>query len=437
MGILLCIAAFIVTFVASRRSLVSGLAALTFVGYFYGILRANFPEAASHFIFDSAVVAFFLVHLFTTQDPEARRRSRAILPWLAVLVAWPVLLAFIPLQDPLVQLVGLRANIFFLPFLLIGARMSREDLLRFAIPVAWMNLVAFFFAAVEYFIGIDRFYPHNSNTEIIYRSADVAGAQYRIPGIFTGSHAYAGAMVTTLPLLIGAWSSPRTSPSQKILLMVAILASILGVFTAASRTHIIVLAIVMLACLISTRITIQLRAAILVAVAIVAGIVFTNTRLQRISTLQDTNSVSERVGSSVNTALIDLVFDYPFGNGLGGGGSSLPYFLENRVRNRVAVENEYARILIEQTSIGLCLWIAFLVWFISRRFSAIAPLWSLTEELSWIMVIAYFGTAVIGLGLLTSIPQTMFLLLCAGAVTSWKSESFIQPDPVPAELAVT
>jgi hypothetical protein len=198
-----------------------------------------------------------------------------------------------------------------------------------------------------------------------------------------------------------------------------------------------VLALVIVATLISNRIQLQMRAVIFALVAIVGVVVLSQARLQRISTLKDTGYVSQRVGGSVNSGFFDLLIEHPFGNGLGGGGTSLPFFLESRVRNRVLMENEYARIMLEQTCIGLCIWIAFLIWFISRRVSAIAKVWDLTDQLSWVAVVAYFGTGMIGIGLLTSIPQSMLLLLCAGAVTSWKAEPYLEDHGVPAELATT
>jgi hypothetical protein len=435
MGIFLCIAAFVITFVAARRSAVAGLGSLATTGYFYGILRANYPQTASHFIFDAAVVAFCLVWLFHTPDAATRRRSNAILPWLAVLIAWPVLLAFLPLQDPLVQLVGLRGNIFLLPFLLFGARLTREELYRFAMILAVLNLVAFVFAAAEYTIGLQLFFPHNANTELIYRSADVANAQFRIPSIFTGSHAYAGTMVMSMPLLIGAWAVPGIPAGRRMLLSISIVASILGIFAAASRVHTVVLAIVVLATLFSGRIRLQTRAAILAAAAVIAIVVLSQARLQRFTTLENSSAVSRRIGGSVNASFFDLLLEHPLGNGLGGGGTSLPFFLQNRVRNRVVMENEYARILLEQTCIGLCLWVLFIGWFLSRRFSAVGRLWDLTDQLSWVTSAAYFGTALIGIGMFTSIPQTMLLLLCAGSVTSWKLEEYLVAEETGVEYA--
>jgi hypothetical protein len=399
----------------------AGLGSLAVIGYFYGIVRANLPGVASHFIFDVAVAAFFLVHLFRRQSAESRLRSRAVLPWVLLLMVWPMFVAFLPLQDPLVQLVGLRGNIFLLPFLLFGARMTREELYRLALVLAVLNLVAFAFTAAEYGVGIQAFFPRNANTELIYRSADVANGQYRIPSIFTGAHAYAGTMVMSLPLLIGALSMPGISLWRRVVFMLAIFASVLGVFAAASRIHTVVLAVLVLATLFSFRVSLRTRVAILAGGAIVAALVLSQVRLQRFSSLQDSSYVEKRITGSVNANLFDLLLEYPLGNGLGGAGTSLPSFLENRIHHRVMMENEYARIMLEQTLIGLLLWIAFIVWFVSRRFSPGARLWDISEELSWVTVTAYLGTGLLGIGLFTSIPQTMLLLLCAGAATSWRA----------------
>jgi hypothetical protein len=98
------------------------------------------------------------------------------------------------------------------------------------------------------------------------------------------------------------------------------------------------------------------------------------------------------------------------------------------VRDRVTMENEYARILLEQSVIGLCLWVAFIGWFISRRFSAARTSWRTGEHLAWVACVLYFGSAMIGTGLLTSIPQTALLLICAGWVSSRAPAEWEQLD---------
>ena len=431
MGILLCLAAFVVVFLAGRRSLVAGLTAILGVGYFYGILRANFPDPASHFIFDAAVLALYATQLFRHQDPETNRNTRSVLLWLTLLVAWPVVLVFLPLQDPLVQLVGLRGNIFLLPFLLLGARLRREDIATLAARVAILNLVVFAVTAVEYRMGIEPFFPRNANTEIIYHSADVGTGEYRIPSTFTGSHAYAGTMVMSMPLLLAAWGFAETSRRRRTLLVCAMAASILGTFAAASRTHLIVMTAVIVAAFFSARVSVGARAVLVTVMALISVIVLTQERLQRFTSLQDTSYVSQRVGGSVNNSFWELPLEYPLGNGLGGGGTSLPYFLQDRLRNPVVMENEYARILLEQSPLGLCLWAAFIAWFVSRRFSPERASWELGEHMAWIACLLYFGTALIGLGLLTSIPHTALLLICMGWVSARRPPPLEQAAPEP------
>jgi len=63
------------------------------------------------------------------------------------------------------------------------------------------------FAGIEFFVGVEPFFPRNEVTYLIYKSKDIAGhTAYRIPSFFNNSHSYAGAVMVTLPLLLGLWS---------------------------------------------------------------------------------------------------------------------------------------------------------------------------------------------------------------------------------------
>jgi len=159
------------------------------------------------------------------------------MPWLALLAGWPILLFFLPVQDPLVQLVGLRGQIFFLPFLLIGAMLESDDYYVLAKWLAVLNLVAFGFAVAEYFEGIERFFPRNAVTTNMYGSKDlIAYTEYRIPSTFVSSASYCGVMVCTMPLLLNAWTQKRTGRLEYWLFTTALVAALLGVFMGASRS---------------------------------------------------------------------------------------------------------------------------------------------------------------------------------------------------------
>jgi hypothetical protein len=118
------------------------------------------------------------------------------------------------------------------------------------------------------------------------------------------------------------------------------------------------------------------------------------------------------------------------GNGLGGGGTSIPYFLQYLIKDPVRVENEYGRILLEQGIPGLLLWISFIAWAFTRKRPE-ANQWSFGRQLGWFTCAAYFGTAFIGTGLLTSIPQTCLLLLITGWIASPKQAKARVPVTVP------
>jgi hypothetical protein len=178
------------------------------------------------------------------------------------------------------------------------------------------------------------------------------------------------------------------------------------------------------------------------AIAAIAVLTLTNERFQRFKTL-DSSFVVERVGGSVNRNFLEILFEHPMGNGLGGGGTSTPYFLQGLVRNPIGIENEYGRILAEQGVIGLLLWISFIGWCAVRRTPFRPHAWLATRRLLWFGYMFYFLTAAIGIGMLTAIPQTFFLLLSIGWTTVVPVEersvrpyaAAVQRNRIPAQVA--
>ena len=75
----------------------------------------------------------------TPAQRAARHRTLSLQPWVAVLMAWPALMFFVPTQDWLIQLVGLRGAVFFIPFLLIGGRMEESDAARTFFPECFVE----------------------------------------------------------------------------------------------------------------------------------------------------------------------------------------------------------------------------------------------------------------------------------------------------------
>lgn len=418
-SIALCMAAALLSFVAARRSLVTGLLTVLGIGYAYGITRANLPETFSHFIFDAAVIALYAAQLLHALGPVRDPEFRHLKVWVGALILWPVLLYLVPLQDPLIQVVGLRGNIFFLPFLLIGARLGGVELRRLALGIAILNLLAFVMAVTEFFVGVSPFFPENPVTQLIYASKDIANyTAYRIPSFFTSAHAYAGTMVMTIPLLIGAFVQEHDRFWKQCGIFVGLFVTILGVFLSGTRSHFIVLMVAVVVSAFSGHQKLGTRVAWLAAFLVIALIVSGQERLQRFAQLSDTDMVGQRFAGSVNRSLIELAGKYPLGNGLGGGGTNIPYFLQNLVRESPQIENEYGRVLLELGIPGLCLWASFVVWIFTRRVAYRQDPWSFGRRVAWFTAAAYFAGGLIGVGLLTSIPQTCLLLLTTGWIAA-------------------
>jgi hypothetical protein len=427
--IIFCVAAFIGTLAAANRSLRQGLLALLAVGYGYGILRANFPDTATYMTFDAAVLAFYIGQLWRPLTPEQRTRTHDLRLWMTVLIAWPVVLFFaFPSDSPLVELVGLRANIFLIPFLLIGTRLDEDDLFWLAKGLAALNVAVVAVGVAEFFLGIGPFYPLNEVTELIYRSKDLVGqTAHRIPGTFSSAHAFAGTMVMTLPLLIGAWvQTVRHDRWIRRAFAIAIVASLLGVFMAAARTHMITAALLVAIVTFSGHLRGDQWVRWVVALAIVGYVVSGEERLQRFTTLQDTGFISERWTGSVNDGFFEALKAYPLGNGLAGGGTSVPYFLRGN-QSPLIMENEYARIGIEEGLPGLTLWVAFLGWVFLRWPGRRRDAWALGRMLGWVVSGVFFFSGLTGVGLLSSVPQTVLMLITMGWFVS-----HVSPAPLAA-----
>jgi hypothetical protein len=421
LAISVCGMAFVATLWATRRSLPFGIIVMLLFGYMYGIIRANLVEAASHFVFDAAVLGLYVGMLLRPRTAQQRRRVRKILPWFAILFAWPLLMLLIPLQDPIIQLVGFRAQVFFLPFLLVGAMLDDDDLRQLVYGLCALNLIAFAFAIAEYFIGVQKFFPMGETTRLIYGSEDVAGGgHFRIPSTFIASASYGGVMVLGIPWLAGAWQRKDFGQWSRALIASALFASALGVFLCASRTQALILIalVVVITFTMQARIGTYLGWGLIVAMAI--WFVVRAPRLQRVTTIRDASYVETRLKNSANASFLEAAESHPLGVGLGAGGTSIPYFLQYRLdgANQIVIENEYARIMLEQGLPGLFIWIIFIGWVLTRAAPRRSDKWFLARRLAWVATVLVLGTGVIGLGLLSWVPGTALLLLMMGWISA-------------------
>jgi hypothetical protein len=416
-GLVLSLLALVGAAVLTRRRRVDGLGWVLGCGYAYGILRANFLDGLSHFIFDCALVGLYLGR-FLLARPQPVRRERHVRGWFQVLFTWPffvvVLSPLLDSQHVFVQLVGLRAAIFMLPVLLIGSRLEEAELHRLGSWICVLNLLALSVAVAELVLGVERFFPLNAVTEIIYNSADVGPeGELRIPATFSNAHSFGGTMAGTLPLLLHRLGRPGGRP----LVLLALVGTAMGCFICGARTPVIQLGVMGVVLVASTRLSPRVLAAMAVVVLGVGYLVASSERFQRFQTLEDTDYVEERVGSSVNRGLLDILQDYPVGAGLGAaGGTSVPFFLSGYLRPQVGLESEVSRIQLEQGVVGLLCWAAFVGWTLARLPRAGERVTHLARRAMWAFVLSSWVTAFIGTGILTAIPGTVLLLMMMGVL---------------------
>ncbi|MEQ1872021.1 MAG: O-antigen ligase family protein, partial [Vicinamibacterales bacterium] len=242
---------------------------------------------------------------------------------------------------------------------------------------------------------------------------------HRIPASFVNAHAFAGTMVTTLVLLIGAWSQPHERRWIGPLMASASVASFLGVFMAATRTHMITAAVLAGVVTLTGGLSRSQRVRWLAALALIGYIVAADTRLQRFTTLTEKGALSERIGNSVNQNFFDVVAESPLGNGLTSGGTSVPYFLRSRHSGPpLLLESEYARIAIEQGLPGLLLWALFIFWVALKIPAGGHDSWLLGRRLAWAACLSIFVSGMLGIGMMASVPQASIMLLLIGWFTS-------------------
>jgi hypothetical protein len=412
-GFVLCILAFLTTFFVGMLNWRFSLCVLMAWGYFFGFLKANFVDSAGHFIFDASTIGFYFALMMTLTKVQNRFAWKPVKTWLILLIAWPVFMALIPLQHYLIQLVGLRGNIMWLPMVLVGAMMDGRSRVTFSIALVFLNWVSLAFAIAEYLLGVEIFIPTNQATSIVFNSNDIVGNQLRIPSIFANAHSYAGSMVATVPWLLGELIDNRKNPLKSYFLISGIVACVLGVFMAGPRQPVAILGLVITLFLLMGRINLAFLICLLVVGSVGSYFVYQNERMQRFMDLQDFDKVQARVELSLNSYFVDLVLDYPMGNGMGAGGTSIPYFLQTYLTNAVGLENEYSRILLEQGLIGLGIWIGFIIWLVFRKIDKKDPAFA-TKKLCWIYAVVILLTAWIGIGMMTTVPGTVLLMLAIG-----------------------
>src|ERR1700728_2597656 len=151
---LVCLFVFAACYVAGRHAVWIGFMVVMVVGYFYGIVRANVASSLGHFIFDFGAAGFYLALITRTDTPIQRFKIRRIMAWVLALAAWPLLMMLIPIQPFLIQLVGLRGQIFFLPFILVGAMLDDREMRKIAAGLAILSLIEIAFALAEVKFGL-------------------------------------------------------------------------------------------------------------------------------------------------------------------------------------------------------------------------------------------------------------------------------------------
>jgi hypothetical protein len=428
MTVIFPLVAFAGVLLATSKSLGHGFLAMYAVGYFSGVVRANYLSVYTTFMFDAAVLGLYLGFLLVQYRRAAGVWSGPAGPFVLSLIAWPTLLSLMPVNNLLVQFVALRATVWFLPVLLIATRLTVTDLAVVSRGLVVLNLVALAGGLYVYQHGVEALYPQNSVTLIIYKSRDVAGFQYhRIPSTFLSAHAYGATMLSTLPFLLDRVAGVGVGLADRGLAAVGVVAAAGGLLMCAARSPLVVFAAAAAVAWTLNRFSLALGlgGAVLVGgMILVAG---SNERFQRASSLGDTESVAARLHGSANEQFLVLLMDYPGGAGMGSSvGTSIPYFLADVAPQQIGLENEFSRILIDQGWVGLGGWLAFVGWLFVRPPPTRPPAaWRLGVVFMYSLCLAIWMTAFTGAGTLSSIPASVLILTQMGVLVAVRARGAV------------
>lgn len=432
MGIAFFLVAFAVVLLATFCSLGWGFLALVAVGYFNGVIRANFLGVFSTFMFDAAVLGLYVGYFLGKSRWAEGLGSGPAGRFVLFLIVWPTLLCLLPINHFLVQCVALRATVWFLPVLLIATRLTTANLAVFARGLAVLNLVALAGGIYIFENGVEALYPKNAITQIIYLSKDVSELNYhRVPSTFLNAHAYGGTMLMTLPFLLGRLVGLKVRIAERCLAVAGVVAAAGGMLMCGARSPLVMFTLTLAIAWLLSRFSLTLG---LVGVVLVAGglrFASTSERFQRASSLEDTEMVGNRVATSANASFLDLLGRYPLGAGMGSSwGTSIPYFLADLAPEPIGLENEFCRILVDQGWFGLGGWLAFLVWlFIRPPPTRSAVPWRLGLVMMYSLALASWVSAFIGAGTLSSVPGTVILLTQMGVLVGVRARGAV-PEPV-------
>jgi hypothetical protein len=119
---------------------------------------------------------------------------------------------------------------------------------------------------------------------------------------------------------------------------------------------------------------------------------------------------------------VEAAETHPLGLGLASAvGTSIPYFLEATARPQYGMENEYARLVLEEGIPGATLWIVFVLWVLLTDPRKNARFGGAFELGAWAICVLAWVQGLIGTGILASVPVTMLLFVYMGVLAAQKT----------------
>ena len=136
----------------------------------------------------------------------------------------------------------------------------------------------------------------NAITQTIYNSNDVAGYKYhRVPSSFLNAHIYGGTMLATMPFLLDRLAGVTVRLLDRCLALAGVVAAAGGLLMCGARTPLVLSGFALVIALVLSRFSLKLGLVVALIVGVGVVVARSDERLQRITTLEDSEFVSQRI----------------------------------------------------------------------------------------------------------------------------------------------
>lgn len=432
-----------------------------------GLARRLLPELQLPLIFvkDYILICIYLRFIILSpvhMNPLARRLLVA--PLMALIVITTVQLLNPHLPGIVVGLLGLKSLFFYIPLIIVGYAMMRdeESILKFFRLLMWTAIPLTFIAGIQLLVPDFQFTDADFTTSVTIRATNLVGGLALPTSTYTGLGRYANYMMFLTFIGLGILGSTRGGGK---FMMIGLVVAVVGLAISGRRTPLF-LTVVLIVALIATPFALSLfsrarmpafrvTSLFLMALAGLSVVIFVGftllpdhlSRLSSFYTFTFTGDIQEQLIGRLQGEVIGATVHVwreigPFGLGTGTYAQGVESFLNIKDMPTIPSDGLIPKVLAELGLIGLLIfgWFALtLSWVSWKSALELRPnRWYFFGLTVFFYQIAFFMTAVKGYSQFLDAFQQIYFWLTTGILYGLMrtlGESPTSPVAVPLRKA--